>query len=64
MKETRCRKRPYPWSVEALKRSPFKTRKRVHQRGFTARSSLKSMGRLPRSNGCYIIGDKYRNLFK
>ncbi len=59
----RCRKHPYPWSAKALARSPFRTRKGVHRRGFTARSSLKSMGRLARSNGCFVIGDKYKNLF-
>ncbi len=58
-----CRKHPYPWSTKALARSPFKTRKGVRTQGFTARSSLKSMGRLPRSNGCFVIGDKYKNLF-
>jgi hypothetical protein len=58
-----CRKRPYPWKKAALARSPFRTRRGVHTRGFTARSSLKSMGILPRANGCYVIGDKYRNLF-
>lgn len=63
MKQTRCRKHPYPWSVEALARSPFKTRKGVRTQGFTARSSLKSMGRIPRSNGCFVLGDKYKNIF-
>jgi hypothetical protein len=63
MNNKTCRKRPYPWSNAALARSPFKTRKGVHTRGFTARSSLKSMGRLPRSNGCYVLGDKYTNFF-
>jgi hypothetical protein len=59
-----CRKKPYPWYTAALARSPFKTRKGVHTRGFTARSSLKSMGRWPRANGCYILGDKYKNIIK
>jgi hypothetical protein len=36
--------------------------KRGRQIGFTARSSLKSMGRIPRSSGCYVLGDKYANL--
>lgn len=58
-----CRKKPYPWSVKALARSPFRTRKGVHTRGFTARSSLKSMGIWPRSNGCYVLGDKYTEFF-
>lgn len=58
-----CRKTPYPWSAAALARSPFRTRKQVRTKGFSAISSLKSMGRLPRSNGCYVIGQKYKNLF-
>jgi hypothetical protein len=28
--------------------------------GFTGRSSLKSMGRIPRSSGCYELGNKYK----
>ena len=28
--------------------------------GFTARSSLKSMGRIPRASGNYVLGKKYR----
>lgn len=59
-----CRKHPYPWNKKALSISPFKTRKHVHTHGFTARSSLKSMGRIPRSNGCYIIGNKYKKIIK
>jgi len=35
--------------------------KRRSSIGFTARSSLKSMGRLPRSSGCYELGDKYKS---
>lgn len=58
-----CRRRPYPWNKQALARSPFRTRKGVFYRGFTARSSLRSMGRWPRASGCYEIGDKYRDLF-
>lgn len=58
-----CRRRPYPLKNTALARSPFRTRKSVHMRGFTARASLKSMGFLPRSNGCYVVGEKYRDLF-
>ena len=27
--------------------------------GFTAKSSLKSMGRISRSSGCYELGSKY-----
>lgn len=58
-----CRRRPYPWNARALAKSPFKTRKGVYVKGFTARSSLRSMGRWPRSNGCYLLGDKYKNNF-
>lgn len=64
MRNRRCRTRPYPLKNAALARSPFRTRKGVHMRGFTARASLKSMGFLPRADGCYVIGDKYRNLFR
>jgi hypothetical protein len=58
-----CRKRPYAWNSRALAKSPFKTRKGVRTHGFSARSSLKSMGRIPRSNGCYVIGDKYKQFY-
>jgi len=27
--------------------------------GFTATSSLKSMGLIPRSTGCFLLGSKY-----
>lgn len=30
--------------------------------GFTATSSLKSMGRIPRSHGGYELGAKYQNI--
>lgn len=30
--------------------------------GFTAKSSLKSMGRISRSSGCYELGNKYIRL--
>jgi hypothetical protein len=53
-----------------VKRSPFKTLKRAKaaersfyqgkEIGFTARSSLKSMGRIKRASGCYELGSKYR----
>ena len=36
-----------------------RTRSKV---GFTFTSSMKSMGLIPRANGKYTIGDKYRNL--
>jgi len=70
---TTCRKNPFPWSKKFLRKSPFRTRKNPRkeaelvetayrkgkQVGFTARASLKSMGRIPRSNGCFILGKKY-----
>ena len=58
-----CRKKPYPWKRRWVARSPFKTLKRAkkaNRRGFTARSSLKAMGRLRRANGCYQLGPKYK----
>ena len=52
-----------------VKKSPFKTTmkakaalakaKRSKPIGFTARSSLKSMGLIPRADGCYTLGSKY-----
>ena len=36
----------------------FRQGKRI---GFTARSSLKSMGRISRSSGLYELGRKYEN---
>ena len=68
-----CRKKPYPWSNKSIRKSPFRTRKMPRKEaekaernfrqgksiGFTARASLKSMGRIPRANGCYILGKKY-----
>lgn len=30
--------------------------------GFSYTSSLKSMGRIPRSNGEYVLGAKYKNV--
>lgn len=57
------------WNTRRVSRSPFKTLKRAKQTlksykagksiGFTATSSLKAMGILPRSNGCYKLGPKY-----
>ena len=51
-------------------KSPFRTVERLYDAerrfaagrpiGFTARSSLKSMGRIPRADGCYELGKKYR----
>ena len=67
-----CSKKPFAWANSFVKKSPFKTMKRAKDAfmrqkagksiGFTARSSLKSMGKLPRSSGCYQLGQKYRNV--
>jgi hypothetical protein len=70
MAQTRkCRSRPFAWSERSVAKSPFHTMKnaRLAERkfrqgksiGFTARSSLKSMGRISRSSGCYELGSKY-----
>ena len=55
-----------------LRASPFKTKtklkeiikkyKQGEKIGFTYTSSLKSMGIIPRSDGEYKIGQKYKNL--
>jgi hypothetical protein len=66
-----CRKKPYGWNTRKVAKSPFRgnmqrarSTLRAHRAGksvgFTARSSLKSMGLVPRSSGCYIMGNKYR----
>jgi hypothetical protein len=65
-----CKKKRYSWNTRKVKRSPFKTLQRAKNAerafwtqqpiGFTARSSLKSMGIVPRSTGCYELGSKYR----
>jgi len=64
-----CRKAPYPWKSSFAKKSPFRTLKNAkgaerrfkagQSIGFTATSSLKSQGRIPRSDGCYVLGAKY-----
>ena len=64
-----CKKTPYPISINRVKKSPLKTvaqtlkAKRDYKKGksigFTRRSSLKSMGLLPRADGCYKLGPKY-----
>ena len=66
-----CRKKPYGWNTRNVAKSPFRGNMRraratlkAHRAGksvgFTARSSLKSMGLVPRSSGCYILGNKYQ----
>ena len=61
--------RKIPYNKKVIK-SPFKTLKRARDAerrfyqgkkiGFTATSSLKSMGRVKRASGCYELGSKYR----
>lgn len=65
-----CRKQKYGWNTRRVARSPFRTLRRARSVerdfhsgksiGFTARSSLKSQGRIPRSDGCYTLGTKYQ----
>lgn len=65
-----CSKKPFKWVPKKVTKSPFRTLKRAKNSltlyrkkrsiGFTARSSLKSMGIIPRANGCYELGVKYR----
>jgi hypothetical protein len=62
----------FAWSTRRVSKSPFRTLQRAKEAersykqgksiGFTARSSLKSMGRIPRATGSYELGDKYKNL--
>jgi hypothetical protein len=61
--------KPTPWNTAAVAISPFKTLehakaaekafKKHKSIGFTATSSLKSMGRIPRASGQYEVGKKY-----
>ena len=65
-----CKRKRFGWQTRRVARSPFRTltRARAVEKtflagrsiGFTARSSLKSQGRIPRANGCYELGTKYR----
>jgi len=65
-----CRLKPFPYSGRRTRKSPFRSTVNAKKAeraylsgariGFTARSSLKSMGRIPRSSGCYELGAKYR----
>jgi len=67
----RCAKKPYSLNTRKVARSPFRTintarkaKKRYTRKqpiGFTATSSLKSMGVIPRASGCYELGAKYIN---
>jgi hypothetical protein len=62
-----CLTKKAGWNVRRVGRSPFKTLKAARKAeksktpiGFTATSSLKAMGRMKRSNGCYRLGPKYK----
>jgi hypothetical protein len=64
-----CRTKPFSWKTRSVKKSPFKTLAAAKKAetafwgkraiGFTATSSLKAMGRIPRASGCYVLGPKY-----
>jgi hypothetical protein len=68
----KCKKTPYAWKSSSIKKSPFRKLERAKDAerqykagksiGFTAISSLKSLGRIPRSDGCYALGAKYSTL--
>jgi hypothetical protein len=65
-----CVKKAYKLQTRRVVRSPFRTMERArrtlkaHRKGesvgFTARSSLKAMGIIPRASGCYELGPKYK----
>ena len=65
----KCRHYPAALSRKRVRKSPFKTIAKTLKAernfkagksiGFTKRSSLKSMGRIPRASGCYELGRKY-----
>lgn len=64
--------KPFPYRDEWIRASPFKDKKTAmaiekkykhgQSIGFTALASLRSMGRLPRSSGVYMLGQKYKTL--
>ena len=66
-----CQRQPYKLESRRVKKSPFRNTIKAKRAlsnskqgkpiGFTARSSLKSMGLIKRSNGCYKLGSKYLN---
>jgi adenylosuccinate synthase len=68
MRDTRRSKTKFPYTTKVTK-SPFKTLKKAKMAeklysagksvGFTAVSSLKSMGRVKRTTGWYELGAKY-----
>ncbi len=61
--------KPFAWNTRRVAKSPFKSLaaakaaeaayKKGKSIGFTRRSSLKSMGRIPRASGEYVLGSKY-----
>jgi hypothetical protein len=69
MNTRKCKRTPYLIQARRAAKSPYGNTRKVRaiyakykvgkSIGFTARSSLKSMGLLPRTNGCYVIGAKY-----
>lgn len=73
-KKNKCRNKPFKQSNNAAKKSPFrslnsvrKSLKKYKQKkpiGFTPTSSLRSMGLIPRSSGCFEVGEKYKNIVK
>ena len=66
------RSKPFPWNKNRVKKSPFKTMKKAQATydswkkgnpiGFSANSSLKSMGKIPRASGKYELGEKYERI--
>lgn len=60
---------PFAWSSKRVAISPFSSLKQAKEAenkykkgvniGFSYTSSLKSMGRIPRSNSFYELGKKY-----
>lgn len=65
----RSRHRPFAMTRRNVTKSPFKTKASVRKTlkaynsgrriGFTQRSSLRSMGLIPRNDGSYRLGNKY-----
>lgn len=67
---TNRRRKAYSISTSRVKKSPFRNVASVKRTlrkyrkgkkiGYTQRSSLRSMGLIPRSNGKYLLGNKYK----
>jgi len=61
----------YPLRADHVTKSPFKTMEKVREAirkyhqgksiGFSRIASLRSMGLIPRADGTYRLGDKYRH---